>query len=97
MGSDREQTATERMFPSLGIGPRIPWRVIAQHEKQAGANHGQTLQCLAERGGLSWAEMMTAADGRNLRAAFKDFPKPADARRGVLQRLALWQSKVEVK
>lgn len=34
----------------------IPYDVIEPHEKQALKNHGQTLERLAERGGLSWAE-----------------------------------------
>lgn len=39
----------------------IPWTLIAPHERQAQANHSQTLERLAERGGLSprelWAVM----------------------------------------
>lgn len=34
----------------------IPYDVIKPHEDQALKNHGQTLDRLAERGGLSWAE-----------------------------------------
>ena len=35
----------------------IPYDVIKPHEEQALKNHcGQTLDRLAERGGLSWAE-----------------------------------------
>lgn len=36
----------------------IPWEMIAPHEKQAEANHEQTLNRLAERGGLSAAEVL---------------------------------------
>ena len=36
----------------------IPYNVIAPHEAQAMKNHGQTLQRLAERGGLCWSEML---------------------------------------
>lgn len=44
------------MFP-IQDGPDIPWRVIAPHEKAAQRNHGgQTLQRLAERGGLGVGE-----------------------------------------
>lgn len=35
----------------------IPWEVIAPHEAQAYENHGQSLERLASRGGLSYREM----------------------------------------
>jgi len=50
-----------KMFPiqryaSDHIG-EIPWDVVAPHEEQARLNHGgQSLQRLAERGGLSSCE-----------------------------------------
>ena len=44
-----------RMFPIQG-GPAIPWSVIEPCEQQAQRNHGQSLQRLAERGGLSVLE-----------------------------------------
>jgi hypothetical protein len=34
----------------------IPWSVIAPHAQQALINHGQTLERLAERGGLNAKE-----------------------------------------
>lgn len=34
----------------------IPMHFFQPHEEQAMANHGQTLQRLAERGGLAWSE-----------------------------------------
>jgi hypothetical protein len=37
---------------------RLPWPVIAPHEKQAMRNHGQTLEQLAERGGLGFVEAL---------------------------------------
>lgn len=48
----------EKMFPIMSKDERtgIPWRVIAPHEAQAQRNHGQSLQRLAERGGLCWSE-----------------------------------------
>ena len=45
-----------RMFPIQG-GPDIPWDVIAPFDKQCQRNHGgQTLERLAERGGLGVSE-----------------------------------------
>jgi len=51
----------ERMFPIMGerVGERlapIPWSVIAPHEAQARRNHDQSLERLAERGGLDPTE-----------------------------------------
>ena len=61
----------ERMFPVLhdyrrkNDEPRkIPWTVIAPHEAQAQNNHYQTLERLAERGGLSWCEMLAVLEDR---------------------------------
>lgn len=47
-------------FPVLGTKPQeyIPHEVLIPHEKQAVINHGQTLQTLAERGGLTWYEII---------------------------------------
>ncbi|MCD2164331.1 hypothetical protein [Comamonas koreensis] len=44
---------------------RLPWSMIAPHEKQAQANHGgQTLERLAERGGLSFCEAAAIMEDR---------------------------------
>lgn len=46
-------------FPILkSNGVTIPWKSIAPHEKQALINHGQSLEKLASRGGLSWCEAL---------------------------------------
>lgn len=42
----------------------IPWALLAPHEKQAQANHSQTLTRLAERGGLSPCEALAVLDDR---------------------------------
>jgi hypothetical protein len=36
----------------------IPWEAISAHESQARANHGQSLDALAQRGGLSPYELL---------------------------------------
>jgi len=41
----------------------IPWEAIALYEAQAHANHGQSLQTLAARGGLSPHEAMAVIRG----------------------------------
>jgi len=62
-----------RMFPVLKstVGPypagqlaAVPWDLLAPHERQADINHGQTLKRLAERGGLSPAEMVAVLEDR---------------------------------
>lgn len=42
----------------------IPWEVIAPHEQQALKNHGQTLERLAQRGGLSYGEAYAVLNDR---------------------------------
>lgn len=44
-----------KLYP-IGDGPSVPWEVMTPHEKQAQRNHGQTLERLAERGGLACSE-----------------------------------------
>lgn len=61
-----------QMFPILigyegtaGPCPRsIPWDVIAPYGGQAEVNHSQTLERLAERGGLSPVEAWLVMNGR---------------------------------
>lgn len=50
----------ENKFPILGSTPKeyVPLDAIKSHEKQAIINHNQTLERLAERGGLSWVELL---------------------------------------
>lgn len=49
-----------RMFPVLlrhGQRAWVPWDLVAPHETQAMKNHGQTLERMSERGGLSPDEL----------------------------------------
>ena len=55
-------------FPIMG-GPSIPWRMIAPHDGQAKINHDQTLERLAERGGLSPEEAIAVLDDLKYRAS----------------------------
>ena len=63
-----------RMFPILASqrevlhGPRsIPWCIVAPFEARARTSHGQTLERLAERGGLSPRELLLVLTDRPLR------------------------------
>ena len=47
--------AQNKMYPIMG-GPSVPWEVMIPHEQSAQRRHGQSLQRLAERGGLSAGE-----------------------------------------
>lgn len=44
--------------------PCIRWSAIAGHERQAMQNHGQTLERLAERGGLGVCEAVAIIEDR---------------------------------
>lgn len=52
-----------KQFPVLHSSHRdgedeyIPWEILEPHEAQAYANHGQSLEQLANRCGLSWREI----------------------------------------
>lgn len=57
--------APRKMFPIMR-GPAVPWDVMAPHEHQAQRNHSQTLQRLAERGGLGTGEAWCVVNGLDL-------------------------------
>lgn len=42
----------------------IPWAFIAPHDAQARSNHGQSLERLAQRGGLAACEAIDIVEGR---------------------------------
>lgn len=57
------------MFPILNDDcvKAIPWAAMAPHERQAIANHGQSLKALASRGGLDVTEAEAIMIDRKLR------------------------------
>jgi hypothetical protein len=59
--------STERKADSVGCPSSVPWSLLAPHEERAWRNHGQTLQRLAERGGLGPDEMCAIIEGRRWR------------------------------
>lgn len=77
--------ADDRWFPILGSKPRvsIPWGCIAPHARQADLNHYQTLERLAERGGLSWHEALAVLTDRKWEAV-KSVPQE-EAQRQVVE------------
>ncbi len=54
----------EKRFPILNTVGFIPLAAIAPHENQALKNHYQTLERLAERGGLAWSEALAVLEDR---------------------------------
>lgn len=65
----------KRRFPILSgdrsDGPTsVPWSIVEPHREQALRNHGQTLERLAERGGLGWAELFAVMAGRSYYQCF---------------------------
>lgn len=46
----------EKSFPILGTDETIPWQVMGNHRGRAIKNHYQSIERLAERGGLTWYE-----------------------------------------
>ena len=59
--------SSHRRFPVLlgdqrsiwhGVPDSISWDLISPHEQQARANHGRSLEVLAEQGGLSPYELL---------------------------------------
>ena len=65
----------DRRFPILIPGKwredlplrSVPWGMLQPHEEQAIANHSQSLEELARRGGLSPVEILLVLDGRSWR------------------------------
>lgn len=60
-----------RRFPILStdrdkrLPKDVPWELVAPHEAQAQRNHSQTLERLAQRGGLSVREMWSVCHDRH--------------------------------
>ena len=54
-------------FPILGSKTlkEVPWSLLAPHERQAISNHSQSLERLAQRGGLSPCEALAVIEGRS--------------------------------
>lgn len=63
----------------------VPWEMIAPHEPQAKANHYQTLERLAARGGLSGSEMLAVLENREWRSI-----ELADAHKQLHDKVVSW-------
>ncbi len=61
--------AEEKLFPIALPGYRhstwyVPWGMIAPYEDRAQSNHGQSLERLADRGGLSPGEFLSVVNDK---------------------------------
>lgn len=68
---------------------KLHWALIAPHEKQALTNHGQSLERLAQRGGLSFCEAAAILEDRRWSKIVwpAGHEKPEDPARVYLERL----------
>ena len=58
-----------RRFPIMsreGLPKSVPWFLVGKHAQQAIKNHGQTLERLAERGGLDPMELWCVVHNASL-------------------------------
>lgn len=77
---------------SARYGPvpgRIPWSIVEPGRQRAMKNHSQTLERLAERGGLSPGELMCALEDRSL------YPMPTREESGAYLRALLEPKRAE--
>lgn len=62
----QKKSPSMRMFPIMdsSVITQIPWDMLAPHEERAVKTHGQTLERLAERGGLGCTETVAILDDK---------------------------------
>lgn len=60
----KEEIAAVRDANGTSVVIALPWLMVKEHEPQALRNHSQTVQRLAERGGLSAPEMCAVLENR---------------------------------
>jgi hypothetical protein len=78
----------------------VPWEFVAPHEDQALVNHRQSLERLAERGGLDPLELLCVLDGKHWReiglgskrATVSQVKSAIDE---IVRRLDAWQNETQ--
>lgn len=61
----RDASANRKQFPILGTpGVTVDRQLVHDHGRRVKANHFQTVERLAERGGLSWGELHAVLHNR---------------------------------
>lgn len=66
----------------------VPLALVLEHERQAQANHGQSVARLKERGGLSWSELSAVLDDRKWIQMSLD-----DAHEQAMRSVLVWQDR----
>lgn len=85
-----------KMFPIMDGGPSVPWEVLVPYEAQAVKNHSQSLQRLAERGGLEPGEAWCVISGMDpVRATAKDWADWTDEWRKFAERINLHYAELD--
>ena len=64
---------TRRHTHAVRAPRRIPWGIVEPGREQAMRNHDQTLERLAERGGLTPGELRCAIEGKKLWPHFDEY------------------------
>lgn len=63
--AERNAAEARKTFPILkGEGASIDYQLVSDHAEQARSNHYQSVDRLAERGGLSWCELYAVLHNR---------------------------------
>lgn len=73
----------------------LPWDMIAPHEKQAYANHSQSLKRLDERGGLDAGEALAVLEGRPW--GYSRDQSEAEAHAKLYELLQAWLQEQRIK
>lgn len=92
-----ETEKRHRQYPIIGTKPKeyIPWAVLQCHEAQALRNHDQTLERLAERGGLDWFEAAAILEDKTWRELSN--LSLDEAKKIVLEHVASWEAEQHIK
>lgn len=89
----RAEADQARKFPvhpnDRNIMASVPWSLVAPHDEQAQRNHGgQTLERLAERGGLGLVEMFYVLTNSQFPMASNEWVSKEDAHAYIIERIA---------
>lgn len=83
---------TDRTFPIISTGHRVPYAFVEQFARRLDHNHSQSVNRLAERGGLSWVELYFAMTSKPIPWASqinRQFPFEEQVRKAIAE----WESK----
>ena len=85
-----------RMFPVLhdAMFRAVPWDMVAPHEARAKRNHDQSLERLAQRGGLSPLELVCVLSDRGLGSI--RHMDAVEARNALIRAVSEYQRKEEM-